>query len=167
MKKLKEAIRKTIENSKLLRKNFKKTRELFSTMLVMFLLLVLIETVWQGSVTTYINLNYILIIVVILGIITALIAKEETKLLKEITKKDYALIAVTGVACTLIIWYKTQNLGWISCPIPIIAGVLVILLSMLDLREAVADADLIIEAVPENVEVKKSVFVEVEKFEIR
>ena len=34
----------------------------------------------------------------------------------------------------------------------------------LDLREAVADADLIIEAVPENVEVKKSVFVEIEKF---
>jgi len=34
----------------------------------------------------------------------------------------------------------------------------------LDLREAVADADLIIEAVPENVEVKKSVFVEAEKF---
>lgn len=34
----------------------------------------------------------------------------------------------------------------------------------LDLREAVADADLIIEAVPENVEVKKSVFVETEKF---
>jgi 3-hydroxybutyryl-CoA dehydrogenase len=33
----------------------------------------------------------------------------------------------------------------------------------LDLREAVADADLIIEAVPENVEVKKSVFVETEK----
>jgi 3-hydroxyacyl-CoA dehydrogenase len=34
----------------------------------------------------------------------------------------------------------------------------------LDIKEAVADADLIIEAVPENVEVKKSVFVEIEKF---
>jgi len=33
----------------------------------------------------------------------------------------------------------------------------------MDLREAVADADLIIEAVPENVEIKKSVLVEVEK----
>jgi len=34
----------------------------------------------------------------------------------------------------------------------------------LDLKEAVADADLIIEAVPENVEGKKSVFMKVEKF---
>jgi 3-hydroxyacyl-CoA dehydrogenase len=34
----------------------------------------------------------------------------------------------------------------------------------LDIKEAVADADLIIEAVPENVKVKKSVFVEIEKF---
>ena len=34
----------------------------------------------------------------------------------------------------------------------------------IDLKEAVADADLIIEAVPENVGIKKSVFVEVEKF---
>lgn len=32
---------------------------------------------------------------------------------------------------------------------------------MLDLKEAVADADLIIEAVPEKVEIKKNVFVEV------
>jgi len=34
----------------------------------------------------------------------------------------------------------------------------------LDLKEAVADADLIIEAVPEKVEVKKDVFVETEKY---
>jgi len=33
-----------------------------------------------------------------------------------------------------------------------------------DLEEAVADADLIVEAVPENLEIKKHVFVEVEKF---
>jgi 3-hydroxybutyryl-CoA dehydrogenase len=35
---------------------------------------------------------------------------------------------------------------------------------MLDLKEAVADADLIIEAVPEKVELKKNVFSEVDKF---
>jgi enoyl-CoA hydratase/3-hydroxyacyl-CoA dehydrogenase len=35
---------------------------------------------------------------------------------------------------------------------------------MLDLKEAVADADLIIEAVPERVEIKKSVFAEADKF---
>jgi len=34
----------------------------------------------------------------------------------------------------------------------------------LDLKEAVTDADLIIEAVPENVEIKKGVFAEVDKF---
>ena len=35
---------------------------------------------------------------------------------------------------------------------------------MLELKEAVADADLIVEAVPEKVEVKKGVFVETEKY---
>jgi 3-hydroxybutyryl-CoA dehydrogenase len=35
---------------------------------------------------------------------------------------------------------------------------------MLDLKEAVADVDLIIEAVPEKVELKKSVFTEVDKY---
>ncbi len=35
---------------------------------------------------------------------------------------------------------------------------------MLDLKEAVTDADLIIEAVPENVEIKKDVFNKVDKF---
>jgi len=135
MKELKEAVRKITENSRLFRKSSEITRGLFSTMLIIFLLLVLIETVWQGSVTTYINTNHILIIVVILGIITALVAKEKTKRLKKITRKDYALIAITSVACTLTIWYKTQNLGWISYSASIIAGALVILLSMLVLKE--------------------------------
>ena len=135
MKKSKENIRKTIENSKPPRKKLEITRELLSTMLIIFLLLVLIETVWQESVTTYINTNHILIIVVILGIITALVAKEKTKRLKKITRKDYALITVTSVACTLTIWYKTQNLGWISYSVSIIAGALVILLSMPVLKE--------------------------------
>ncbi|NIU39111.1 3-hydroxybutyryl-CoA dehydrogenase [Candidatus Bathyarchaeota archaeon] len=35
---------------------------------------------------------------------------------------------------------------------------------MLDLKEAVEDADLIVEAVPEKVEIKRSVFAEVDKF---
>jgi 3-hydroxybutyryl-CoA dehydrogenase len=35
---------------------------------------------------------------------------------------------------------------------------------MLDLKDAVADADLIVEAVPEKVEIKRSVFAEVDKF---
>ncbi|MFQ6065611.1 MAG: 3-hydroxyacyl-CoA dehydrogenase family protein, partial [Candidatus Bathyarchaeia archaeon] len=42
--------------------------------------------------------------------------------------------------------------------------VLVRIHPMLDLKEAVADTDLIIEAVPEKVEIKKSVFAEVDKF---
>lgn len=135
MKKSREAIKKTKENDKfyLKRKN-KLTHRLFFAMLVMFLLLALIETVWQGSLTTNLNLNFLIIIVIVL-VFSLLTTKEETRIPREVTTKDYALIAVTGVACILIVCYKIQSLGWFSYAISTMAGMLVILTSILTMKE--------------------------------
>lgn len=110
--------------------------ELFSTLLVTFLLLLLAETIWKDSVSTYMNINYFLIIVIISGIISVFTAKEEDKPEKvELTRKDYLYIVTLGAAGTFIVWYKIKNIGKLAYLISIVAGVLIILLSLLIFEE--------------------------------
>jgi len=135
MKKAKEVIRKAKENNRFfLKRKSKLARRLFLATPVMFLLLALIETVWQGSLTTDLNLNSLLIIVIVL-VFSFLTTKEETRIPREATTKYYALIAVTGAACILIVWYAIQSLGWFPYAISTMAGILVILISILTMKE--------------------------------
>jgi len=103
----------------------------FSMLLVTYLLLLLVETIWMGSVSAFFNLNYFLLILMISGAISVL-TREEGKIKKVIlTKKDYFFIAALGIAGMLIIWYKIKDIGNFAYLVSIIAGVLIILISVL------------------------------------
>jgi hypothetical protein len=136
MKKTSEVNRKANENNKIY---LKIERELalrsFFAVSVMFLFLAFIETVWRGSLTTYTNLNSLLIIVIVFGILTVVITKEEAKIPREVTPKDYALTVVTGFACVLIVWYMIQSTGLSAYAISMMAGILMVLISILILME--------------------------------
>lgn len=108
---------------------------MFQDLLVLYLILLLAETIWEKSVTSYMNLNYLLGIVIITGIITALTAKEEKIQIEPVTKKDYLLAAIAGIAGAIIIYYKTSEIGSLSILISLISGILIILLSILVLQE--------------------------------
>jgi len=106
----------------------------FQSLLVLYLILLLAEQIWPNSVSWYLNLNYLLIIVIIAGILS--IFTEQKKPKKEkITKKDYIYISILSIAGFIIIFIKTQELGWLSYAISIIAGILIFLLSYLVLNE--------------------------------
>ena len=107
---------------------------LFQTLLVTYLILLLVEQIWQGIVSTYLNLNYLLVIVIIAGVLDVF---SENPLLskKKPTKIDYIFIIILGILGFAIIKYKTLSLGWLSWLISLIAGVLIILLSILVLEE--------------------------------
>lgn len=106
----------------------------FQMLLVLYLVLLLIEQVWQYSVSMYLNLNYLLVIVIIAGIFSVF-TKQKPKKKEKITWKDYVYIAVLSIAGFMIIFIKTQELGWLSYVISIIAGMLIFLLSLLVLEE--------------------------------
>ncbi|MBS3165877.1 hypothetical protein J4444_02025 [Candidatus Woesearchaeota archaeon] len=107
---------------------------LFQTLLVTYLILLLIEQIWAGVVSVYLNLNYLLVAVIIAGILDVLSEQPERK--KEIVKKmDYVFILILGILGFIIIKYKTATLGWLSWLISIIAGTLIVLLSLLVLEE--------------------------------
>lgn len=105
----------------------------FQTLLVTYLILLLLEQIWKGFVSTYLNINYLLILVILAGILDVFTEHKETK--EPATKKDYILIYFLGILGTIIIKFKTASLDWLSWVISIIAGILIILLSHLVLEE--------------------------------
>jgi hypothetical protein len=115
------------------RHNAELVNHLFQTLLVTYLILLLIEQIYPGFVSTYLNLNYLLILVIASGI--ADVFTEKKKIKEKTTKKDYYLIYALGILGTIIIKYKTTELGYLSWIISIIAGILIILLSHLIFEE--------------------------------
>ena len=106
----------------------------FKIFLVIYLVLLMIEQFWEGSVSFYLNLNYLLIFVVILGILNVF-SEQIPMINKKPTKKDYIFIIVLGIAGFFIIKTKTAELGGLSWMLSIIAGILIIMLSLLVLNE--------------------------------
>ncbi len=108
----------------------------FQSLLIIYLCLLLVEQIWKKSISSYINLNYFLIPILILGILDVFSEKPLTFGFKRRSKKsDYFLITVLGILALIIIKYKTASLGWLSWAISLIAGVLIVLLSVLILEE--------------------------------
>lgn len=107
---------------------------LFQTMLVIYLFLILIEQIWAGSVSVHMNLNYLLVIVIIIGILDVFSEHEILKR-KRVGWWDYAFIFILGILGFVIIKFRTAQLEWLSWLISIIAGILIILLSILVLEE--------------------------------
>lgn len=106
---------------------------LFQTLLVTYLLLLLIEQIWPGFVSVYLNLNYLLVLTIIAGILDVF---TEHNVIKEKPKRsDYILIYFLGIIGAIIIKFKTAELDYLSWIISIIAGILIILLSHLILEE--------------------------------
>lgn len=107
---------------------------LFQVLLVTYLVLLLVEELFAGTVSNYLNLNYMLIIVIVLGILDVL-SEQSHRERKDATKKDYLFVLILAILGFAIIKYKTDALGWLSWVISIIAGILIFLLSILVLEE--------------------------------
>ena len=106
---------------------------LFQTLLITYLLLLLIEQIWVGFVSTYLNLNYLLIITIAAGILDVFSEKQITS--SKPKKFDYIFIYILGVLGFIIIKIKTADLSYLSWIISIIAGILIILLSTLVIQD--------------------------------
>lgn len=103
---------------------------IFQSLLVAYLILLLIEQVWSGSVSAYFNLNYLLIAVIVFGIIDVFSDHKEN--VKEtLGTREYVFIIILAVLGFVLIKYKTADLGWLSWVISLIASALIYLVSVL------------------------------------
>ena len=106
--------------------------DVFQFLLIAYLALLLIN---EFKKITFMNLNYLMIIVILFGILAILfpikIKKEEFR----IKRKHKLFILLLGIAGAIIIYIKIKELGWISYLISGIAGILIILLSYMVLKD--------------------------------
>ena len=105
---------------------------LFPVLLSTLLLLTLIESIFAGSVSSYLNLNGLLVVVIIVGIIGLISTPGETESEqgKHLTTRNILIMVFAGIGGAVIIWYKTQEIGWLSYIISLSGGGLIILLPM-------------------------------------
>jgi hypothetical protein len=109
-------------------------RQLFITLLVTYLLLLLIETIFPVSVSRYLNLNYWLIAVIVTGIVTIFTRPEthpEKKEDKHLDMGNIIMFVCTGIIGGALIWYKTREIGWLSYLVSLVGGALIYLLAIL------------------------------------
>ncbi len=106
----------------------------FQVLLVSYLLLLLLEELKKGFVSSFINVNYALFIVLFVGILTVFFPYEHKEVRKTIPL-DYFFIGFLGLVGGLIIFYKTKELKWLRYVISITGAALIILLSILVLEE--------------------------------
>ena len=133
-----EKLKEVIRNSRLLSDILDMIHKVFSILLTVFLVLLLVENVWERTISAYLDLNKLLIVVTVLGVIAILTRREEKKAVKtEVTWKDLVYIGVASCACFVIVWWKIKDLGlgFLTYLISFISGFLVFLLSLIILSE--------------------------------
>jgi hypothetical protein len=112
-------------------------KNIFQTLLVTYLVLLLIQQIWTSTIFSNLNLNYLLVLVIISGILDVFLGhkEQEHQEYKKPNWGDYSFTGLLGIVGFFIIKYKTIQLGWLSWVISIIAGMLIILLSLLVLED--------------------------------
>ena len=114
----------------------KLVQQLFVTLLVTYLLLLLVETIWEKSVSAYLNLNYWLIVLIVVGVVAVLTGPERREEEgRRLGRRDIAIVICAGLTGAAIVWDKTKEIGWLSYVISVISGGLIVLLFMLVWRE--------------------------------
>jgi len=114
-------------------------QELFQFSLIIYLILVLLESLKQGFVSSYFNLNIIFGILLISGLCMVLTdTKQTTKLLpsgKKITSADVQNSVLFAISGAVLIYFETKVLGPISYIISVLSFILILLLCLLLLSE--------------------------------
>lgn len=103
--------------------------EIFNVFLITYLVFILAETLDEGFVTNFLNLNWLLIIVVISGL-TSTILGTKTTILKS-HKEDWFWPGLLAFMGGLLIFYKLQGEPNISVLLAIISGVITSVMTFL------------------------------------
>ena len=109
-------------------------RLLFLISTFVYLLLLIINQFWNKIFEEYININAIFILLLMSGVFFLFpIIKEEEKFNKKrkLEKEDIFLFFIMGLICSVLVWIKIKDFAIMSYIISIIAGLIILVLSIL------------------------------------
>ena len=110
------------------------TQDVFSVSISLLLIFVLLETIKEGFISYFFNINNLIAIVVVSGVITVLAGEEkaeEEPQGQKLALKQSAIVLGLGVLGTVLVWYQTARAGELAYLLAITSGVLIVLLSVL------------------------------------
>jgi peptidoglycan/LPS O-acetylase OafA/YrhL len=97
----------------------------FQVLLIAFLLVLLVNEFYKLK---FINMNLLLIIVVVFGVLSILLPSDERKKLKRKSLYGDILVYIIGIIGGVVVFLKTQEMGWLSYVIAVVTFLLVVLL---------------------------------------
>lgn len=112
--------------------------EFFQYSLITYLILLFAETIKEGFVSFFFDLNILLVVVLLSGVIMVLTHHEELEKLKKphkINGADIQNIFLFSVGGALLVFYKTFELGVIAFVIAGLTALIIALLSYLLLSD--------------------------------
>jgi hypothetical protein len=88
---------------------------IFTYSLIAYIVVLLVEMVWEASISSIMPPNYILIVVLASGVSSIWFRKtEKARKWEPLKGRDYLLITAVGIGVAGMVWYGAQNHGAIS-----------------------------------------------------
>lgn len=103
----------------------------FQIALATYATLLILEEIWKGFVSTYINLNLALLLITILGILS--IFSEQNKTKKIPSRLDYLIISILTILGFMVTKSKTASLDF-SLEVSLFSSILIAILCLIILE---------------------------------
>ena len=109
-------------------------KNIFQYLLIFYLVILLVQE-YNENFLKFLNMSYMLILTIVLGVITVLTYKPKQIEKQKLTSLDNYFIYFLGVTGAVLVYFKINDLGWISYLISALSGILIIVLNKLIVEE--------------------------------
>ncbi len=104
-------------------------RDVFPYVLLIYLIFFLLENLFPGFVSNNFDLNIVLIVVLILGLLSAF-SPTPKEVEEPVNKTDYIMVGFLFFLAFIILWYKTKEMGIAGFVIALGGSALVVMISL-------------------------------------
>lgn len=107
------------------------SQEVFQFSLIAYIILILIEMLKEGFVSSFLNINILLGIVLISGLIMVITHNENDTTVYRVTGEDIQNGIILSIALGFGVYFMTKQLGIVSIVVASLVGIVLFLMTIL------------------------------------